>query len=54
MNSAKDIFLRNFWDFEFFFWIVASKVIPVDEIIFKIGFKVTNIASVEVVLMSLF
>ena len=44
-------FSENFRDFERLFWMAASKVIATDKN--KVGIKVTNIASTDVILMSL-
>ena len=52
-NSTADISLENFRDFEGLFLMAASKVIAIDKNMFKVGIKVTNTASINVMLLSL-
>ena len=48
------ISLENFRDFEKLLWVVASKFISTDKNIFKFGNKVTNIVSIDVILIYIF
>ena len=38
-NSATNIFVANFWDFRYFFWMVIFKVFSTCKTIFKVGIK---------------
>ena len=49
--SARDIFLANLWDFGKFLLMVVFKVFSTSKSIFKV--KLTNIASIDITLMSL-
>ena len=52
-NSTADISLENFRDFEGLFLMAAFKVIAIDKNMLKVGIKVTNTASINVMLLSL-
>ena len=51
MVSARDIFLANLWDFGKFLLMVVFKVFSTSKSIFRV--KLTNIASIDITLMSL-